>query len=347
MVRALVKTVMLVSLLWQPASAAVILMYHHVDDSTPAATSVTPAQFEDNLNRLATEGFEVVRLDELVARVRAGIGPRERLAAITFDDAYRSIYETGLPLLEARGWQAAVFINTDGLDRGGRAMTSAMVTDMHRRGHLVLNHTRSHPHMVRQQPDESEAAWLQRMREEVLGAAARIETLTGEPPLPWLAWPYGEQNVALRTLLRDMGYIAFGQQSGAVDSKVDWQNVPRIPVNRHQAEWRSLRDKVLALPFPVRATLPADGVTVVARPELTLVMDGDWRQRGVQCFIGRQVVRPVIRFADGVSQVMVRSSEDLPVGRSRYNCTAAAGDGRFHWYSWVWMRRDGDGWYPE
>jgi poly-beta-1,6-N-acetyl-D-glucosamine N-deacetylase len=347
MVRALVKTVMLWLLVVLPANAAVILMYHHVDDQTPAATSVTPAQFAEHLDRLAAEGFEVVRLDQLIERVKGGIHAREKLVAITFDDAYRSIYETGLPMLEERGWQGAVFINTDGVGRGGRAMTAEMVTDMHRRGHLVLNHTMSHPHMVRRLEGESEAQWLQRMRGEIEGAAAQLQAWTGEPPLPWLAWPYGEHDATLKAMLRDMGYLGFGQLSGALDAGVDWQNIPRIPVNRHQAEWRSLRDKVLALPFPIRNTLPEDGVTMALRPELLLIMDGDWRRRNIQCFIGRQVVQPVVRFADGVSQVVIRPPEDIPLGRSRYNCTASAGDGRFHWYSWVWMKRTEQGWYPE
>ena len=72
MVRGLVKTVMLALLCSQSASAAVILMYHHVDGDTPPATSVTLEQFTDNLDHLAAEGFEVVRLDELIDRVRSG-----------------------------------------------------------------------------------------------------------------------------------------------------------------------------------------------------------------------------------------------------------------------------------
>ncbi len=347
MVRGLVKTVML-ALLWsQSASAAVILMYHHIDASTPPATSVSPEQFADNLDRLASEGFEVVRLDELIERVRGGVDPRQKLAAITFDDAYRSIYEVGLPELEARGWKGSVFINTGGVGETGRAMSRAMIVDAHQRGHLLLGHSHSHPHMVRQLENETEQDWLERIRQDIETGHQQLGQWLGEPPLPWLAWPYGEQSAPLRDLLKDMGYLAFGQQSGALDEGVDWQNIPRIPVNGLHSDWSELRDKVLALPFPVRMTLPADGVTREVRPTLTLLLNGDWRRRNIQCFAGGRRVAPVVRFGDGVSELVVRSNADIPEGRSRYNCTAAATEGRFHWYSWVWMRRAGEHWYAE
>ncbi|MCK5875483.1 MAG: polysaccharide deacetylase family protein [Alcanivoracaceae bacterium] len=347
MVRTLVKTVMLSLLLVQPAPAAVILMYHHIDAGAPAATSVTPEQFNEHLDRLSAEGFEVVRLDDLIEQVRAGADPRRKLVAITFDDAYRSIYEVGLPALEARGWQGAVFINTGGVGDGPMAMTQEMVTDMHRRGHLLLNHSHSHPHMVRRLDRETELDWRQRIRGEIEQAQQKLAEWTGADVLPWLAWPYGEQTRDLRGLSRDMGYLGFGQQSGALDASIDWQNIPRIPVNRQYAGWSSLREKLLALPFPLRATLPEDGVTRLARPELTLVLNGDWRGRQLQCFIGGKLMQPTVRFSDGVSEVTLRAATDIPIGRSRYNCTAFAGDGRYYWHSWVWMRRTDSGWYPE
>lgn len=347
MVRTLVKAAMIALWLVQPAAAAVILMYHHIDAAAPAATSVTPEQFNQHLDRLAAEGFEVVRLDRLIEQVRAGADPRKRLVAITFDDAYRSIYEVALPALEARGWQGAVFINTGGVGDGAMAMSEEMIADIHQRGHLLLNHSHSHLHMVRRSDQENSLQWRRRMQAEIEQAQQKLADWTGAEVLPWLAWPYGEQTRELRELARELGYLGFGQQSGALDANVDWQNIPRIPVNRQYAGWSSLREKLLALPFPLRATLPEDGVTLSARPELTLVLNGDWRGRQLQCFIGGRLTSPTVHFTDGVSEVRLRAGADIPLGRSRYNCTAFAGDGRYYWYSRVWMRRTESGWYPE
>lgn len=328
-----------------PAQAAVVLLYHHVSERTPAATSVTPAQFAEHLQKLADEGFQVVRLDELVERVRAGEPAQSRLAAITFDDAYRSILENALPLLKQQGWPATVFVATEAVGQGGNIMSADDLRALEREGWLLTNHGHQHLHMVRRQPDESERAWLARLREDITQAEELLAQWLEKAPPKFFAYPYGEHDAKVRELLRELGYIGFAQRSGAVGAQVDWQNVPRIPVNRHYAGWDSLGDKVRALPMPVQQVSPASGITTDKRPALTLVLPADWAQRNVNCFAGGAagIVREV--HSDGV-QLRVTPGRDLTPGRTLVNCTASAGQGRFYWYSWLWMHR-GESWYSE
>ncbi|MBT3830072.1 MAG: polysaccharide deacetylase family protein, partial [Gammaproteobacteria bacterium] len=96
--------------------AGVVLLYHHVDEATPAITSIAPDQFNRHLDIIEAEGFTVLPLDELVKRsMDASSGPEkgdEKIVAITFDDAYRSIYTTAFPNLQARGWPFTIFVAT-------------------------------------------------------------------------------------------------------------------------------------------------------------------------------------------------------------------------------------------
>ena len=349
MVRAVSAFVSMTLLLWSTATAAAtILMYHHVDEAMPAITSVTPDQFAGHLRALKREGFLVLRLDTLLAQVAAGLPAAEKRVAITFDDAYRSIYDQALPLLEHYGWQATVFVNTDAVGRGAQALTVAMLQDMQRRGHLLANHSRSHAHLVRRGTDESEAEWRHRVLDDIHGAAAQLQQWLGSAPPPWFAYPYGEQNSALRALLKAQGLLGFGQHSGAIDAHTDWQNIPRVAVNQHYAEWTSLRDKLLALPLPVRTTQPADGVTDDPSPRLVLQLPGDWQRRQLRCFISGEPIAPTITYDGELSTLTLVSERALPIGRSRYTCTAPAANGRYYWYSWLWMRRGAAGqWYKE
>lgn len=340
-VRLLVQMVMLVCM---PAPAAVILQYHHVSEDTPAATSVTPAQFADHLTRLHEAGFRVLPLDELLARLRAGVDPRERLVAITFDDGGLDLYHHALPLLEARDWTAAVFVTT-GLVGTRDMLNVQQLREIRRRGHLVLNHSLDHPHMVRRAAGESEAQWLARMREQVAGAQARLGEWLGETPPRYFAWPYGEHDPTLRRMLDELGFVGLAQVSGALDADMSWQAVPRIPVNRTYADWSSLKDKVLALPLPVIETLPASGITLARRPRLHLTLAGDWRDRGLSCFAGGEPIAPSLKARGQNTSVTLHAT--VPEGRSRFTCTAPAGDGRHYWYSWLWMRWDGEKWYEE
>ncbi|WP_159560037.1 polysaccharide deacetylase family protein [Alcanivorax sp. S71-1-4] len=328
-----------------PARAAVILLYHHVAEDTPASTSVTPAMFETHLRHLREEGFEVVRLDELVRRVRAGEPAETKLAAITFDDAYRSIHDNAMPLLARHGWPASVFVSTGAVGEGGNMMNVAQLQALQEAGHLLLNHSHRHAHLVRRQDGESARAWAQRVRADIEQAQALLSDWLGEPPPRYVAYPYGEQDEAVRALLRDLDYLGFAQRSGAVDADTDWQNIPRIPVNRHYADWDSLGDKVRALPMPVRDVSPAGGVTTEKRPVLTMRLPASWADRNVNCFAGGAAVVERATVQDGV-QLRVTPGRDLTPGRTLVNCTASAGQGRFYWYSWLWMHHDGE-WYRE
>jgi biofilm PGA synthesis lipoprotein PgaB len=327
------------------ARAAVILLYHHVSESTPAATSVTPAQFAEHLERREKEGFEVVRLDELVERVRAGIDPREKLASITFDDAFASIIDTAIPMLEERGWAATVFVATEPVQQRRRPMMDVdQVRDLHVRGHLVVNHSHTHLHMVRRHEGESRRAWLKRLRQDIGAAQRLLEEWVGETLPKYFAYPYGEHDPDVRALLGDMGYLGFAQRSGAVDENVDWLDVPRIPVNRQFAGWNGLGDKVRALPMPATRVQPETSITLDARPSFSMSLPEEWRHRGLNCFARGQAA-DIER--DG-NRVTITPKVDLAVGRSLINCTASAGEGRFYWYSHLWMRKaEVDQWYQE
>ncbi|MCB1837593.1 MAG: polysaccharide deacetylase family protein [Alcanivoracaceae bacterium] len=326
------------------ASAAVILQYHHVAEDTPAATSVTPAQFAGHLQALADEGFEVVPLTELFERVRNRLDARERVAAITFDDGYDNLLTEALPLLDRHDWKAAIFVTSGDVGKGGMLDVDDLRA-IKASGHLVLNHTQRHPHLVRQHEGESRTQWLQRIEQEITGAQAQLERWLGESLPKILAYPYGEHDDDVRALLQRLGYIGVGQHTGALDAAVDWQQVPRIPVNRRYADWESLRDKVLALPMPVTVVSPDDGVTESEAPVLSVTLPAGWRNRALNCFASGAAITPQRKAGKDAVQLTLQAS--IPVGRSRYTCTASAGEGRFYWFTWVWMRRSADGWYPE
>lgn len=91
-----------------------ILFYHRVsDDDDPLA--VSPRRFRQQMELLATEGFQVVGLSEAVALLEAGeLAPRT--IALNFDDGFRDVGENALPVLEWLGFRATVFVPTGVID---------------------------------------------------------------------------------------------------------------------------------------------------------------------------------------------------------------------------------------
>ncbi len=325
-------------------SAAVILQYHHVSDHTPASTSVSPEQFAAHLRAIKAEGFRVIRLDQLIKEVRAGLDPRERVLAITFDDGFADIADNALPLLRQYNWPSAIFVTTDQI--GGADMLDADgLISVHRQGHLLLNHAARHDHLVRRQEHESRAQWLGRVKANINNAQQTLTALLGEAPPRYFAWPYGEHDDALRAQLQEMGFIAFGQQTGALHAEMDWQQVPRIAVNKHYADWPALRDKLLSLPMPVSDIAPASGITFESMPQLRFSLPASWHERPLNCFAAGASTVPVAELRD--ERLYITLSAPVPQGRSRFTCTSPAASGRYYWFSWLWMRRAAQGWYQE
>jgi peptidoglycan/xylan/chitin deacetylase (PgdA/CDA1 family) len=330
----------------------IILQYHHFGTDTPRITSVTPAELDAHLEHLARHEFRVLPLEEVVEALEAGRALPERCVSLTVDDAYPSVYTEAWPRLRERGWPLTVFLNTAAVDRGGPGFLSwDQVREMAREGVRFENHSHSHDHLIRRRPGEDEAGWRERVRGDIATAGARIAAETGRRPR-LLAYPYGEYDTALQALVREMGLVAFGQQSGPAWSGGDFGALPRFPMAAAYAAMEGFRLKVRTLPLPVRSVEPEEPVIPVDqwRPSLTLRLDPETPGlRRLTCFVNGSPEVDLAWHPEEPGTVTVTPRERLAVGRNRTNCTLPAAEpGRFHWYSHNWIRRRADGsWYPE
>ncbi|WP_426414908.1 polysaccharide deacetylase family protein [Aestuariirhabdus sp. LZHN29] len=325
----------------------VVLQYHHVDDGTPHVTSTRPKDFQDHLDYIDSNGFTLWSLPRLITALQQGEAVPDRVVAITFDDAYVSIYERAFPELKKRNWPFTVFVSTDFVDSGARrALSWQQLREMVAAGAVVGNHTRSHLHIPQLLEAEDDSQRLQRVRDEVTGAQHRIDAEVGVQPKIF-AYPYGEVDPAAQALIEELGYVAFGQQSGAIGNRSDFGFLPRFPASGAYAEIKDLSVKLWSLPLPVIQETPSSMVLPEGetRPELELLLaPGPYRARQIACFASGQGRMPITIDSvtiDGEERVRVQSRAEQGVapGRSRYNCTAPDARGkRYYWYSKPWLR---------
>ncbi len=320
--------------------SAVVLMYHHVGDSRYPSTNVTLEQFESHLDFFEREGFSVWPLARVVEHLRQRRPLPDKTVAITFDDAYRSVYREAFPRLRARGLPFTVFVSTGYTDRGySNYMSWSQMQEMAAAGATFGNHSTSHDHLVVRREGESEAQWRQRVREDLEHAQRRLEEELGqEAVVPIVAYPYGEYDLALAELVAELGWSAFGQQSGAAGFTSDPRFLPRFPVNEAYGDLeKGLKIKLLSLALPLRSVEPLEPVTSDERPELRLELAVDIDH--LNCFATGQGAIEV-RWIDRQRRLLAtRAHAPLPRGRSRYNCTALSGEpGRYYWFSHPWLR---------
>ncbi len=328
---------------------AVVLLYHRFGESRYPSTNIGVRRFRRQLDYLASHGFHVWPLARIVEALRARRSLPDHTVAITVDDAYRSVYERAYPLLRAHHYPFTVFVSTEVVDDGGASFMSwAQMRAMAHHGAEFADHTVDHAYLLKRRAGESEQAWKQRVRADVTRGQERLQAELGpqtnaSPRL--FAYPYGEYDPALQKILRGMGYVAFGQQSGAIGPGSDFEALPRFPMAGRFATMRQFRTKIDTLPLPVRAVTPEDPLDPRHNPpwmKLTVGPGPSRAQRNrLRCYASNQGRIAVVWLDAAHRELRVHASHAFPGRRARYNCTLPAGNGRYYWYShlWIWPDR--------
>ncbi len=338
-----------------PAAAnnAVILMYHNIAANTPPSTSVTPERFRQHMDYLSDNGFTVWPLFKTLEHLATGKAIPEKTVVLTFDDAYRSVYDEAFPVLRAKGWPFTVFVTTQYIAEGYRHyMSWQQLREIERFGGETGNHSRTHRHLVRHRGDETKEQWRKRVISEIDQAQYILQQNVARP-VRVVAYPYGEYSKELTELLRELGYFGLGQQSGAVSSGSDFQALPRFPMATGFDDMASFAVKVSAKNLPVTVLSPDDGIVSKDTDIPVLIMrleDGDYKKPGLRCYASGQGQIRVDWLDPENSVVIVRANEKVNPGRIKYNCTAPSKTeaGVFYWFSFLWMKPEADGsWYKE
>jgi len=320
---------------------AAVFMYHRFGEDAYPSTSIQVDQFGAQLDHLAEARHPVVGLVALGAFMDRGQALAPRTVVLTVDDAYRSVFETGFPLLREAGFTFTVFVCSDPVDAGRPAyMSWDQMREMAAAGVTFANHGAAHLHLTDRLDGETEAAHLERVKRDILKGSRRLaEELPAGSLLPgWFAYPYGEYDTAVATWLAEEGVKAFGQQSGAVGAMSDRRALPRFPMAETFADLGEFAVKADSLALPVTGVEPWDPVVFDPLPRLEISLDPNGGIGAVNCFVSGQGQVPVEWLEAGL-RFRVGPVKPLGPGHSRVNCTARRPDGRFYWYSHQWLRR--------
>jgi peptidoglycan/xylan/chitin deacetylase (PgdA/CDA1 family) len=311
----------------------VVLQYHHISDSTPSSTSTAVSLFKAQLNMIEETGLPVVQLESGTRDALAGSDTKHNRVAITFDDAFDSIYTTADPILEEHNYPYTIFVSTAAVGRPGY-MTWEQLAELAKKDQVTIaNHSTNHSHMARR-PDESIDSWNKRVTTSFNKAQATLQTKLGEAT-PMFAYPYGEFDAALEQLVAERNWYGFGQQSGAIGKSSGPTRLPRFPMANAYGQLGSLGDKLKSKAFPINATDLPDGIMKENPPQLTLALPDEFTPSRLTCFasgMGRIDFRQAAE-----NRVIVRAPRAFDSRRFRYNCTYPAGNGSFYWLSQQWL----------
>lgn len=334
--RTLAKSALALLLLSAATAASadlVVLQYHHISNDSPASTSTTPSLFRAQMDMIEQLGLKVVPLQQGTRAALAGDLSGQQQVAITFDDAYRSVWETALPELTRRHYPFTVFVNTGAIG-GNDFMSWDQLHELARNPAVeIANHSANHQHLPRR-PDESMETWQQRIKVSLDDAQTSLEKQLGTHT-PMLAYPYGEFGDNLEKAVASRGWFGYGQQSGPIGPTSLATRLPRFPMATAYGQLNALKDKLLSLALPVDARTLPSGVLKRNPPTLSITLPPGFNPARLTCFAsgkGRQTVK-----REGGQRVSVQADSPFTSRRFRYNCTYPAGQGRFYWLSHQWV----------
>lgn len=201
-----------------------VLMYHglHAGPNShgryDAVYSLHPDEFARQLDWLAENGFQSVRLDAAV-----GAAPGKKPVVITFDDGDVSNHDMALPLLQARGMCAEFFITSDFIGQEGM-LQAAQVKALADAGMGIGAHGRSHRFL-----EDLDAGEL---HDELRDSRRRLQEASGTQ-VDALALPGGRGGRRERELALALGYRhLLGSTPGPNRSRRDGHWLQRLAVTR-------------------------------------------------------------------------------------------------------------------
>jgi peptidoglycan/xylan/chitin deacetylase (PgdA/CDA1 family) len=212
----------------RPSVSVPILMYHYIrfnpdpHDALGASLSVTPDDFNAQMDWLARNGYHPIDLDDLRGYLLAGAVLPSKPIVITLDDGYRDLYTSAYPVLKRHQFKAVAYIVTGFLGRPTN-VTAQQVVEMNANGIEIGSHTVSHPDLTKLPPAE--------VKRQLDDSKVTLEALLGHPVLDF-CYPSGDVDPTVVQAVQAAGYqSATTTRGGVVHSAADRYGWTRVRVN--------------------------------------------------------------------------------------------------------------------
>jgi peptidoglycan/xylan/chitin deacetylase (PgdA/CDA1 family) len=204
---------------------AIVLCYHKIGPQAEEGRrlNVAPERLYSHASHFKRAGYRFARAGEL-----AGTWS-ERTICLTFDDAYWSTVEWGLPVLDGLGLPGTLYAVASLVGKSSvwdpsfpRALaTWDRLVEAQNRGHEIGNHTSGHPHLPELAPEAQQVQ-----------VRSGDETLRGHGLVPGsFCYPYGSHDQNSMAAVRACGYrvgLILGKR--IADESDDRLALPRIVV---------------------------------------------------------------------------------------------------------------------
>lgn len=293
-------------------SAAIFLAYFRIgEDSVPQA-NIRIDQFLEHMRMLDEQNFTVLPLKTALDLWENQQPLPERSVIITFEGAYRSVYETAIPVLNEKGYPYTVFFSSGHIN----AQTPDYLSwdDLKKIAKSTNGSVGLHPAMFEQYDGDS-TTFSRHVNQAKSDAR---ENLGFVPDI--LSYPYGIYDSEIKFWLKDNGFrAALGQHSGVAYSGAERFALPRFTMTESYASPDRFTLVGQTKPLATIGLYPDSSLLDDANPVIRFSMPEDNLSADIRCFSQRE--NDVTVHAHNDKSIEIRFAGAIPQDRSRLNCT--------------------------
>jgi peptidoglycan/xylan/chitin deacetylase (PgdA/CDA1 family) len=184
-----------------------VLCYHQFTEDSESKNMmvVTRAEFELQMEYLASNGYQVFALSELGSFLKGKKELPIKSVVITIDDGYKSYFEVAYPILKKYNFPSTMFVYPEFIG-AGRALKWRDVKYLSKTPLVdIQSHSKTHDSLSRLPRGESDKDYLLRLKFEVEGAEKILSRRT-EQTINQFAYPYGNSSLEIVELLEQNDY---------------------------------------------------------------------------------------------------------------------------------------------
>ncbi|MFY0592099.1 polysaccharide deacetylase family protein [Roseivirga sp.] len=308
-------------------------VYHRFGDDRYPSTNISLDNFEAQLSFLSEEGYEVISLNDAFKQLKSSPKDLSKTVVITIDDAYKSFYQNGWPLLKKYGFKATLFVNTKTVGASDY-MTWKELKEVQSEGVEIANHSHAHPYFMN---DFS----VRKFYSDLTISQAFFQNMIGSLPDGY-AYPYGEWHPEMGNLLDSLGYsYAAAQNSGVVYQNSPSFQLPRFPMSDAYAGLDEFKQKadMNALEIQKLEVIDNNFKGSKEKPRVLLKFkEADYDLKNLQCFIqGTKAKKSIEVLKDGDVVLSIWPEEALNQRRTLFTVTVTDKKGKWHWFSYSYL----------
>lgn len=301
--------------------SVIALMYHRFDEPKYQSTSISSELFEKHLKLIKENDFKVINLKDLIDILVNKKKIPEKVLVITVDDAFRSFYDFGFPLLKKYNFPFSVFVSTASVsgDADSDFMSWEMLKEIQQHNGMVFNHTVDHLSLV----GLSDRIII----EQVTKASNEIKSNLGIEKPVIFSYPYGESSKRVEKILEKLGVLAaFSQHSAPLNHEDSVFRLPRFSLNNEYGTLDRLKMIFKTKRLPIKNLTFTDSVT--QEEEIQISFQSSMNLKKINCYINQGV-----NLIQNISKKEVKLKlKGLKSGqRHRLNCTII-NNGDIYWF---------------